>query len=182
SFVVDACEHFFFLAEDGIRDRNMTGVQTCALPICAYLGDGFPPESWRWLPHMDGIVRIPEGRGPRTVLLAWSRVTGQQVKRAGAGAEGPVLDHLSAAATRRHLEVVGQALLGAVPSELVGSVFSDSLEVYEANWTPSFPAEFERRRGYDPLPSLYLLEVAGTGAEGFRLDVGRTLTELVEDN
>src|SRR5699024_12132150 len=25
--------HFFFQAEDGIRDRNVTGVQTCALPI-----------------------------------------------------------------------------------------------------------------------------------------------------
>src|SRR5699024_11408976 len=25
--------HLFFQAEDGIRDRNVTGVQTCALPI-----------------------------------------------------------------------------------------------------------------------------------------------------
>src|SRR5699024_11870611 len=25
---------FFFQAEDGIRARNVTGVQTCALPIC----------------------------------------------------------------------------------------------------------------------------------------------------
>jgi len=24
---------FFFQAEDGIRDRDVTGVQTCALPI-----------------------------------------------------------------------------------------------------------------------------------------------------
>src|SRR5207248_4523215 len=29
---------FFFQAEDGIRDRTVTGVQTCALPI-----------SWYWL-------------------------------------------------------------------------------------------------------------------------------------
>src|SRR6266513_3127455 len=28
---------FFFQAEDGIRDRNVTGVQTCALPICEVL-------------------------------------------------------------------------------------------------------------------------------------------------
>src|SRR5207249_6841929 len=27
---------FFFQAEDGIRDRNVTGVQTCALPISLY--------------------------------------------------------------------------------------------------------------------------------------------------
>src|SRR5699024_11216883 len=28
---------FFFQAEDGIRCRNVTGVQTCALPICIKL-------------------------------------------------------------------------------------------------------------------------------------------------
>src|SRR5229473_6769925 len=27
-------EYFFFQAEDGIRDKLVTGVQTCALPIC----------------------------------------------------------------------------------------------------------------------------------------------------
>src|SRR5207249_6803925 len=31
---------FFFQAEDGIRDRNVTGVQTCALPIST------APASW----------------------------------------------------------------------------------------------------------------------------------------
>src|SRR5207249_9013939 len=29
---------FFFQAEDGIRDRNVTGVQTCALPIWVGVG------------------------------------------------------------------------------------------------------------------------------------------------
>src|SRR5205085_7928982 len=29
------CFFFFFQAEDGIRDLTVTGVQTCALPICA---------------------------------------------------------------------------------------------------------------------------------------------------
>src|SRR5699024_11345212 len=35
SLVIDSsfCFIFFFQAEDGIRDRNVTGVQTCALPI-----------------------------------------------------------------------------------------------------------------------------------------------------
>src|SRR5688572_24820382 len=30
---------FFFQAEDGIRDLTVTGVQTCALPICAQVHD-----------------------------------------------------------------------------------------------------------------------------------------------
>src|SRR5205085_5505165 len=32
---------FFFQAEDGIRDLTVTGVQTCALPICMR-----PPSCW----------------------------------------------------------------------------------------------------------------------------------------
>src|SRR5256885_3104261 len=40
---------FFFQAEDGIRDYKVTGVQTCALPICrptsvGHLGESRPPQ------------------------------------------------------------------------------------------------------------------------------------------
>src|SRR6266568_8943163 len=35
---------FFFQAEDGIRDGTVTGVQTCALPILAWMLDQAP----RW--------------------------------------------------------------------------------------------------------------------------------------
>src|SRR5699024_11355116 len=38
---------FFFQAEDGIRDRNVTGVQTCALPISLALSTSSPPPSRR---------------------------------------------------------------------------------------------------------------------------------------
>src|SRR2546430_11190731 len=31
---IGASDFFFFQAEDGIRDLTVTGVQTCALPIC----------------------------------------------------------------------------------------------------------------------------------------------------
>src|SRR5437763_2581161 len=40
---------FFFQAEDGIRDTSVTGVQTCALPICCVFGQGYwktHPEAW----------------------------------------------------------------------------------------------------------------------------------------
>src|SRR5262249_53141672 len=38
-----ACELFFFFqAEDGIRDWSVTGVQTCALPICIEAAAGMP--------------------------------------------------------------------------------------------------------------------------------------------
>src|SRR5262249_56419656 len=34
------CVFFFFQAEDGIRDWSVTGVQTCALPICPSVANG----------------------------------------------------------------------------------------------------------------------------------------------
>src|SRR3712207_7708834 len=40
---LDWCVFFFFQAEDGIRDIGVTGVQTCALPICRS-GLTFAPE------------------------------------------------------------------------------------------------------------------------------------------
>src|SRR5690625_5306182 len=33
-FKANLVRRFFFQAEDGIRDGHVTGVQTCALPIC----------------------------------------------------------------------------------------------------------------------------------------------------
>ena len=37
-FCVEMCFFFFFQAEDGIRDYDVTGVQTCALPISTLMG------------------------------------------------------------------------------------------------------------------------------------------------
>src|SRR5699024_9961827 len=149
--------------------------------VSAHLAEGLPPSGWQRLPVQGDRLEIPVGRGPRTVLLAWSEVTGQQVKRSAAGAEGPVVDHLSAAAVRHHLDTVGGAILDAVPAELLGSVFSDSLEVYQAGWTAALPEHFRSRRGYDLLPVLPLLEVDAPGAAQVREDYGRTLSELVEE-
>src|SRR5690554_7059118 len=36
---------FFFQAEDGIRDADVTGVQTCALPICSRVAPWRRPAS-----------------------------------------------------------------------------------------------------------------------------------------
>ncbi|WP_122943682.1 glycosyl hydrolase [Brachybacterium sp. EE-P12] len=149
--------------------------------VTVHLGEGLPPSGWQRLHLEDGRLRIPAGRGPRTVLIAWSRTTGQQVKRAAAGAEGPVVDHLDADAVRHHLDVVGGAVLEAVPAALLGSVFSDSLEVYRAGWTPRLPERFAALHSYELRDVLHLLEVDAPGAEQVREDYGRTLSVLVEE-
>src|SRR5437868_7447006 len=44
---------FFFQAEDGIRDRNVTGVQTCALPISLGLMQIMPRL---WAPNLGPVL------------------------------------------------------------------------------------------------------------------------------
>src|SRR5215475_15180216 len=52
---------FFFQAEDGIRDFHVTGVQTCALPICGYYA-GLPPgqgDNWTHYYHNGALYSDP---------------------------------------------------------------------------------------------------------------------------
>ncbi|GAB2616101.1 glycosyl hydrolase [Pseudactinotalea suaedae] len=157
--------------------------------VAAYLAPGSVQEQSPGAQQVDvqdaggsWQVTVPEGSGTRHVLLAWSRLTGQQVKRAAAGAEGPVLDHYSARATLAHLHAVGDPMLDAVPAELLGSVFCDSLEVYHADWTPDLVEQFEQRRGYPLLPALpRLLQAQGEAAHRLRADYHRTLVDLYEE-
>src|SRR5699024_12022529 len=51
-WIRESCVLFFFQAADGIRGRNVTGVQTCALPIS--LGNG--RQWWPWI-HLEDWVR-----------------------------------------------------------------------------------------------------------------------------
>ena len=155
------------------------------LLVAAYVGAGSiqeQPESYRMLSITNGMIKIPNGQGARNVLLAYARRTGQNVKRAAVGSEGPVLDHYSAAAVEAHLQWAGDRMLDAVPAELVGSVFCDSLEVYDADWTPALPEEFARRRGYPLIPVLYRLAVDRPDTVRVRADYHRTLVELYQEN
>src|SRR5207249_8659253 len=60
---------FFFQAEDGIRDRNVTGVQTCALPISSAAASA----ARRPKRQIAGIAATPCGRSSRNRNLAGSR-------------------------------------------------------------------------------------------------------------
>src|SRR5699024_10790990 len=59
--------YFFFQAEDGIRDRNVTGVQTCALPISlrAVANPPGPGSAEPWVPWPAGVT-------PQVWPTAWS--------------------------------------------------------------------------------------------------------------
>jgi hypothetical protein len=95
------------------------------------------------------------------IQFFYSAPTGQQVKRASAGAEGPVVDHYNRAALRRYMDVVGARLLAGTPAGSFRSFFCDSFEVYRANWTNDFPRLFEYRRGNAHHPNDYKHRTAG---------------------
>ena len=132
----------------------------------------------------NGRIEIPPGLSGNDVLEFFiSSRTGQQVKRAAIGAEGFVLDHYDKAAIEAHLDAVAAPLIGAFRGNPPHSVFSDSLEVYDSDWTPGFLEEFEKRRGYDLTPYLpALVRDIGPQTAAVRHDWGKTLTELAEDN
>ncbi len=129
-------------------------------------------------------LTLPAGiSGPHVAVFFISSRTGQQVKRAAVGAEGFVLDHFSMEAIQNHLQHVADPLIAACGPNVPYSVFSDSLEVYESDWTPKLLDEFRARRGYDLLAHLPEL-AAGTTPEAadLRYDWGRTLTELIDEH
>lgn len=115
--------------------------------------------------HLDaeGNLQWQVPPGTWQIFVFCSLPTGQSVN-AGAG-PGPqlVLDHLNAAAFAAHAKRVGDAAipyLGQYFGNGLRAIFCDSLEVgARLFWSDDFLAEFQRRRGYDLLPYLPLLDV-----------------------
>src|SRR5699024_11772688 len=79
---------FFFQAEDGIRDRNVTGVQTCALPISAFQ---FLRQDRRDAAALAELIRTV---GPSRVVL--SSDVGQPASPGPARALTTLIDALAA--------------------------------------------------------------------------------------
>ena len=133
--------------------------------------------------HLPATIQFAKATVPRTALFFIASHTKQTVKRPAVGAEGYVLDHFSRPAIDEHLNDVAIPLLRAFGNQPPYAVFSDSLEVFGADWTTDLPAEFKRRRGYDLIPHLPELVAGGTPeAAAVRHDWGQTLSDLIREN
>jgi hypothetical protein len=129
------------------------------------------------------LTTSTDQNSPHDVLFFIASRSGMQVKRPALGAEGFVLDTYDHAAAETHLHTVGDKLLAALGPNPPYAVFSDSLEVYESNWTGDFLEQFQKRRGYDLTPYLpALVGDVGPNADAIRHDWGKTLTELADEN
>src|SRR5690606_22904087 len=77
---------FFFQAEDGIRDFHVTGVQTCALPICIPIGVRAGVADRRGL-----VIRVVDAGAGGAVLVADGARADASVPVAVGGEDGEVL-------------------------------------------------------------------------------------------
>jgi len=188
------------LARGGRREREEVGVAPEVVFVRLETPSEGPFDPGRELgPRAvrDGRVRVDVPEGAHVLRVGLLETGFTHVKLGAPGADGPVVDHWSAAAVRRYLDHMSQGLapaLGGALGESRGgplrAAFVDSLELDHANWTDDLAAEFARRRGYDLAPYLpYVLDPDEARAETprgdtvrrTRYDFHRTLVELFRE-
>src|SRR5207249_4972463 len=104
---------FFFQAEDGIRDRNVTGVQTCALPIYALVA--FTREAWEELQVVPGAADQLLDAAERALARAESP-SGAYPRVAG----GSLLEATGLAKSYKGRRVVNDVSVRLEQGEIVG--------------------------------------------------------------
>ena len=117
--------------------------------------------------------------------------TGSSTRPPVKGGNGLECDKLSREAMDLHFtNMMGKliASVGAMAGPTLSATHIDSWEVGSQNWTPKFREEFQKRRGYDPVP--FLPNVMGgkihigdaVTASRFSWDFYQTRSELLAEN
>ena len=111
------------------------------------------------------------------------------VSTSSEGWTGYALDVLDKGAFRRYWDTVVEPLItdaGPLTGTTLKYLHTDSWEIEPLNWTPTIRAEFQQRRGYDPLPWLPVLAgriiTSRDASNRFLNDFRKTLGDLVIDN
>jgi hypothetical protein len=138
----------------------------------------------------DGVLTwlVPAGRW--TILRFGRRNNGANTRPAPIPGLGFECDKFDPSALDAHFQEYIGTLLKKVGTRKEGTgwtmIHMDSWEMGAQNWTASFREEFQRRRGYDPLPfyPAYTGRIIGglEQSERFLWDVRETAQELVIEN
>ena len=124
------------------------------------------------------LEKTPDGRAP---YVTW-KLTGQQVKRAGPGGQGPMMDPYSVDAIDAFMKPY--SVFDAPDAARPRRVYHDSWEYYNAGWSPALFDAFKAKRGYDLRD--HQKELAGIGdpeeVARIKCDYRETLSDLVIDD
>jgi len=126
---------------------------------------------WAWNPPSDGWMLYVISQKP----------SGQKVKRAGPGGEGWMLNLLYPPAMDDFLKPY-TAAFAAYTGPKPRAQYHDSYE-YKSDWSPSFFAEFEKRRGYKLQTELPALFGTNTNDHAARVkcDYRQTVSEIMAE-
>lgn len=138
----------------------------------------------------DGTLswEAPEGKW-KIVRFGYS-LTGRQNHPASPEATGLEVDKLDPEAVRKYinhyLDLYQDATGGKLGVTGLEYMILDSYEAGHMTWTSRFPAEFEKRRGYNLTPYLPVLTGMLVGSreesEKFLWDFRKTIGEMISDN
>ncbi len=145
---------------------------------------------------VDLTAHVKDGRlgwnvpaGDWTIVRFCHTPTGQMNAPAPDGGRGWECDKMSRAAVDAHFDALMRKVIaevGPLAGKTFRAVLADSWEAGSENWTPAFRAEFQQRRGYDPLPYLPVITGRVVGSveisERFLWDYRRTIGDLIADN
>lgn len=133
----------------------------------------------------DGHLHWKAPDGDWQLYALFQGMHGKMVERAAPGGEGFVIDHFSTPAVKHYLQHFDSAFNGYSLDGLRG-FFNDSYEVDDAvgqaDFTPVFFTEFQKRRGYDLkkyLPELLNKKDSGETASRVLSDFRQTISDLL---
>ncbi len=138
----------------------------------------------------DGTLHWTPPPGRWVVLRFGYSLLGITNHPATSEATGLEVDKLNGQDVRKYLENYLDSYKQAVGAENIGehgirNVTNDSWEAGSQNWTDNMVAEFQRLRGYNPVPWMPVLtgEVVGSSAESDRFlwDFRETIGDLIAD-
>ena len=137
----------------------------------------------------DGRLRWEVPAGDWVILRLGHTPIGVENHPAPDEGRGLECDKMSKAALDAHWDGFMKKVLadiGPLAGKALDSSLIDSYEVGNQDWTENFRAEFQKRRGYDPLPYLptFTHQIVDSPAvtERFLWDMRRTVADLFADN
>ena len=130
-----------------------------------------------WLKKEEGCWKLVPGKDGRLV----PQLTGQQVKRAGLGGQGTMMNPFSPGAMDSFLKKF--EVFDKPGAALPEHFYHDSFEYFAACWSPELPAVFKARRGYDLMDKWDVFCGKGDPEEVARVkcDYRQTLDDLMEE-
>jgi hypothetical protein len=190
-----------------IRNQEQKALQQPLLPFSAPssapLFEEFPATPGEEDAQARDVIDLTSGFDGKTGTLSWDAPAGEwivmrfgctlndhcMVSTCSDGWDGYAIDPFDAGAFTRYWDAVVEPLLadaGPLAGKALKYLHTDSWEVEVANWTPTLREEFRKRRGYDMINWLPVIEGRIVNSRDqsnrFLADYRKTMGDLAIDN